>query len=56
MRELTGMKGPLAPMAGAQGEFAGVRDRAYHEAKGDIREVIVPSAAHGTTATAVMCK
>ena len=49
----------LAPMAGAQGDFAGVSMiRAYHEANGDHqrREIIVPSAAHGTNpATAVMC-
>ena len=60
LKELTGMKGvSLAPMAGAQGEFAGVSMiRAYHEANGDAerREIIVPSAAHGTNpATAVMC-
>lgn len=60
LKELTGMKGvSLAPMAGAQGEFAGVSMiRAYHEANGDHqrREIIVPSAAHGTNpATAVMC-
>ncbi len=60
LKELTGMKGvSLAPMAGAQGEFAGVSMiRAYHEANGDDqrREIIVPSAAHGTNpATAVMC-
>jgi len=49
----------LAPMAGAQGEFAGVAMiRAYHEARGDSerREILVPDAAHGTNpATAVMC-
>ena len=60
LKELTGMKGvSLAPMAGAQGEFAGVSMiRSYHEANGDHqrREIIVPSAAHGTNpATAVMC-
>ena len=60
LKKLTGMKGvSLAPMAGAQGEFAGVSMiRAYHEANGDHqrREIIVPSAAHGTNpATAVMC-
>ena len=60
LKELTGMRGvSLAPMAGAQGEFAGVSMiRAYHEANGDHqrREIIVPSAAHGTNpATAVMC-
>ncbi len=58
--DVTGMKGcSLAPMAGAQGEFAGVAMiRAYHESRGDTarQEIIVPSAAHGTNpATAVMC-
>jgi glycine dehydrogenase subunit 2 len=49
----------LAPMAGAQGEFAGVAMiRAYHDARGDAarREILVPDAAHGTNpATATMC-
>ncbi len=49
----------LAPMAGAQGEFAGIRMiHAYHVAKGDHerREILVPDAAHGTNpATATMC-
>lgn len=58
--EVTGMKGvSLTPMAGAQGEFAGVAMiRAYHEARGDHArtEILVPEAAHGTNpATAVMC-
>lgn len=57
---VTGMQGvSLAPMAGAQGEFAGVAMiRAYHEARGahERSEIIVPDAAHGTNpATAVMC-
>ncbi|HCA27777.1 MAG TPA: aminomethyl-transferring glycine dehydrogenase subunit GcvPB [Betaproteobacteria bacterium] len=57
---LTGMAGvSLTPMAGAQGEFAGVAMiRAYHDARGDHgrREIIVPDAAHGTNpATAAMC-
>ncbi|PWG62962.1 aminomethyl-transferring glycine dehydrogenase subunit GcvPB [Sediminicurvatus halobius] len=60
LAEVTGMKAvSLAPMAGAQGEFAGVAMiRAYHEARGDHErtEIIVPDAAHGTNpATAVMC-
>ena len=60
LADLTGMKGvSLTPMAGAQGEFAGVAMiRAYHEARGDAArtEIIVPNAAHGTNpATAVMC-
>jgi len=49
----------LTPMAGAQGEYAGVAMiRAYHEARGDHArtEIIVPDAAHGTNpATAVVC-
>lgn len=57
---VTGMQAmSLAPMAGAQGEFAGIAMmRAYHEARGDIarREILVPNAAHGTNpATATMC-
>ncbi len=60
LKEVTGMKGvALAPMAGAQGEFAGMAMiRAYHDARGDTArtEVLVPDAAHGTNpATAVMC-
>lgn len=60
LTEVTGMAGvSLAPMAGAQGEFAGVAMiRAYHDARNDTarREIIVPDAAHGTNpATAVMC-
>ena len=49
----------LSPMAGAQGEFAGVAMiRAYHDANGDSErdEILVPDAAHGTNpATATMC-
>jgi glycine dehydrogenase subunit 2 len=60
LKEVTGMKGvSLTPMAGAQGEFAGLAMiRAYHRARGDLQrtEVIVPDAAHGTNpATATMC-
>ena len=60
LADVTGMKGvSLTPMAGAQGEFAGVAMiRAYHRARNDLgrTEIIVPSAAHGTNpATAVMC-
>lgn len=60
LRDVTGMQGvSLTPMAGAQGEFAGVAMiRAYHEAREDHArtEILVPSAAHGTNpATAVMC-
>lgn len=57
---ITGMKGTsLTPMAGAQGEFAGVMMiRAYHHARGDTErsEMIVQDAAHGTNpASAAMC-
>ena len=60
LKAVTGMRGvSLTPMAGAQGEFAGVAMiRAYHRARGDDarREIIVPDAAHGTNpATATMC-
>lgn len=60
LKEVTGMSAvSLAPMAGAQGEFAGVAMiRAYHLARGDTArtEMLVPDAAHGTNpATAVMC-
>ncbi len=60
LREVTGMQAvSLTPMAGAQGEFAGMAMiRAYHVAHGDHarREVLVPDAAHGTNpATAIMC-
>jgi len=60
LTEVTGMQATsLAPMAGAQGEFAGVAMiAAYHRARGDSqrREMLVPDAAHGTNpASAVMC-
>jgi glycine dehydrogenase subunit 2 len=60
LKAVTGMKGvSLTPMAGAQGELAGVMMiRAYHVARGDHErnEIIVPDAAHGTNpATATMC-
>ena len=60
LKEVTGMQSvSLTPMAGAQGEFAGVAMiRAYHRARGDLArtEIIVPEAAHGTNpATATMC-
>ncbi len=60
LKDVTGMSGiSLAPMAGAQGEFAGVSMiRAYHQARGDHArcEILVPDAAHGTNpASAVMC-
>ncbi len=57
---VTGMPAiSLTPMAGAQGEFAGVAMiMAYHRARGEHErvEIIVPDAAHGTNpATASMC-
>ncbi|MGA8148861.1 MAG: aminomethyl-transferring glycine dehydrogenase subunit GcvPB [Gallionellaceae bacterium] len=60
LKDVTGMAGvSLTPMAGAQGEFAGIAMiRAYHESRSDKAriEIIVPDAAHGTNpATAVMC-
>ena len=60
LKAVTAMQGvSLTPMAGAQGELAGVAMiRAYHDARGDTerREIIVPDAAHGTNpATANMC-
>ena len=59
LKEVTGMAGvSLTPMAGAQGEFAGVAMiRAYHNARNDTArtEILVPDAAHGTNpATAAM--
>jgi glycine dehydrogenase subunit 2 len=60
LKSVTGMQAvSLTPMAGAQGELAGVAMiRAYHIARGDENrnEIIVPDAAHGTNpATATMC-
>lgn len=60
LKSVTGMKGAaLSPMAGAQGEFAGVAMiRAYHASRNDIErtEMLVPDAAHGTNpASAVQC-
>ena len=60
LKAVTGMKAvSLTPMAGAQGELAGVAMiRAYHIGRGDENrnEIIVPDAAHGTNpATATMC-
>ncbi len=60
LEDVTGMKGvSLTPMAGAQGELAGVAMiKAYHESRGDLErnEILVPDAAHGTNpATATMC-
>src|SRR3990172_9342583 len=60
LKDVTGMQAvSLTPLAGAQGEFAGVAMiRAYHESRGDKAraEILIPDAAHGTNAaTAVMC-
>lgn len=60
LKDITGMQGiSLTPMAGAQGEFAGVAMiAAYHKARGDDqrKEILVPDAAHGTNpASAIVC-
>lgn len=60
LREVTGMHAvSLTPMAGAQGEFAGVlMIQAYHRDRGDDArdEMLIPLAAHGTNpASAAMC-
>lgn len=60
LKSVTGLKGvSLTPMAGAQGEFAGVAMiKAFHRARNDSArtEFIVPDAAHGTNpATATQC-
>ncbi|MFA6408883.1 MAG: aminomethyl-transferring glycine dehydrogenase subunit GcvPB [Gammaproteobacteria bacterium] len=58
LANITGMQAvSLTPMAGAQGEFAGVAMiRAYHESRGDKErsEIIVPDAAHGTNPASAM--
>lgn len=60
LAEITGLPGvSLTPMAGSQGEFAGVAMiKAYHQSRGDSArdEILIPDAAHGTNpASAVMC-
>lgn len=60
LKHITGMTAvSLTPMAGAQGEFAGVcMIKRYHEERGDTKrtDIIVPDAAHGTNpASASMC-
>ncbi|MBF0185744.1 MAG: aminomethyl-transferring glycine dehydrogenase subunit GcvPB [Magnetococcales bacterium] len=60
LRQLTGMAAvSLTPMAGAQGEYAGVAMiAAYHRQQGDRQrtEMLIPDAAHGTNpATAALC-
>ncbi len=59
LRAVTGMSAVvLSPMAGAQGEFAGIAMiRRYHQSRGDTgrTEILVPDAAHGTNpASAIM--
>lgn len=58
--DITGMQHvALTPMAGSQGEFAGVAMiKAYHQANQDFNrtQIIIPDAAHGTNpASAAMC-
>lgn len=60
LSEITGMhKVSLTPMAGSQGELAGVAMiKAYHLSRGDSQrdEMLIPDAAHGTNpASASMC-
>jgi len=60
LKDVTGMPFvSLTPMAGAQGEFAGIAMiKAYHTKQGhhDRTEILIPTAAHGTNpASAVMC-
>lgn len=60
LADVTGMAAiSLSPMAGAQGEFAGISMiQAYHASRNDTGriEIIVPDAAHGTNpASATMC-
>jgi len=60
LTEITGMAATaLTPMAGSQGEFAGVAMiKAYHQSHGDHArdEMLIPDAAHGTNpASAAMC-
>ncbi|PZC47154.1 MAG: glycine dehydrogenase subunit 2 [Chloroflexi bacterium] len=59
LAEITGMAGTsLAPMAGAEGELAGMlMTKAYHQANGDKKrtKILIPDSAHGTNpASAVM--
>lgn len=60
LAELTGMAGvSLTPMAGSQGEFAGIAMiKAYHHQRGDSArvEMLIPETAHGTNpASAAAC-
>ena len=60
LKDITGMTSvSLTPMAGSQGEFAGVAMiKAYHQGRGDLQrdEILIPDAAHGTNpASATIC-
>lgn len=60
LAHITGLPGvSLTPMAGSQGEFAGVAIfKAYHQSRGDHErtDILIPDAAHGTNpASAAMC-
>jgi len=60
LAEISGMAAAgLSPMAGAQGELAGLlMVRAYHQSRGEKRrhKILVPDSAHGTNpATTSMC-
>ncbi len=60
LAEITGMNATsLSPMAGAQGELAGIlMVKAYHQARGNKKreKILVPDSSHGTNpATAAMC-
>ncbi len=60
LQDITGMThASLTPMAGSQGEFAGVAMiKAYHQTRGDTQrdEILIPDAAHGTNpASATIC-
>lgn len=60
LKAITGMAGvSLTPMAGAQGEWAGVAMiKAYHRDRNDLErtEMLIPDTAHGTNpASAAMC-
>lgn len=60
LKDITGMDSiSLTPMAGSQGEYAGVAMiKAYHQSREDTQrdEIIIPDAAHGTNpASATIC-
>lgn len=58
LAEISGFKtATLQPVAGAQGEFAGLKViQAYHKAKGNTHKtkIIIPDAAHGTNPASVI--